>query len=155
VRLSPNRRVIIVGPPELAAPLARKTDHVMQFRTLEELDRWREQQTGEAIGADVIAALHELEMAFDAIPEKLRSVLESIAMETRVPALRELEQHWSSRRSFYRTWNDVFDEPPSMFLRRVRSLHAQRLLTLGFTRKQAAMLAGYSSVDQMRRNSRL
>jgi hypothetical protein len=37
----------------------------------------------------------------------------------------------------------------------VRSLHAQRLLTLGFTRKQAAMLAGYSSVDQMRRNSRL
>ena len=59
---------------------------------------------------------------------------------------------WSSRRSFYRMWNDVFDHPPSTFLRRVRSLHALRLLALGFSKKQAAMLAGYSSVDQMRRN---
>lgn len=155
--MSPQRRhpLIIVGPPELSDPLARKTDvAAMQFRTLDELDRWREQQTraAEAIGPDVVAALEELGMTFDAVPVKLRSILQTMAAEKHVPTLRELEHRWSSRRSFYRMWNEVFDEPPSMFLRRVRSFHAQRLLALGFTKKQAALLAGYSSVDQMRRN---
>jgi len=124
----------------------------MQFRTLEELDRWRKQQTCDAVGPDLVAALHELAMPLDAVPARLRAVLESIAAETHVPALGDLEKRFSSRRSFYRTWNDTFGQPPSTFLRRVRTLHARRLLTLGFTRKQAAMLAGYSSVDQMRRN---
>jgi hypothetical protein len=153
--LSLAHRVIIVGPPELSGALARRAEvDAVHFRTLEELDRWREQRqdADEAIGADMIAALDELGMAIDELPPKLRTLLEAIATETHVPTLRDLEHRWTSRRSFYRLWNEAFDEPPSMFLRRVRSLHALRLLALGFTKKEAALLAGYSSVDQMRRN---
>ena len=153
--LSLTHRVIIVGPPELSGSLAQRAEvDAVHFRTLEELDRWREQRedADEAIGSDMIAALDELGMAIDGVPPKLRTLLDAIATETHVPTLRDLEYRWTSRRSFYRLWNEAFDEPPSMFLRRVRSLHALRLLALGFTKKEAALLAGYSSVDQMRRN---
>jgi len=150
-----SRRVIIVGPPELSGALARRVEgDAVHFRTLEDLDRWRAQRrdADEAIGPDMIAALDELGMALDGVPAKLRALLEAIATQTHVPTLRDLEHRWTSRRSFYRLWSEAFDEPPSTFLRRVRSLHALRLLALGFTKKEAALLAGYSSVDQMRRN---
>ena len=150
-----DSRVIIIGPPDVAGVLAREVEcDAVEFRTLEDLDRWRERQrdADDTIRPDLIAALEELGVAMSSVPKKLRILLESIAVEKHVPTLGDLEHRWSSRRSFYRMWNDVFDHPPSTFLRRVRSLHALRLLALGFSKKQAAMLAGYISVDQMRRN---
>jgi AraC-like DNA-binding protein len=152
-----DSRVIIIGPPDVAGVLAREVEcDAVEFRTLEDLDRWREQQRNadDTIRPDLIAALEELGVELSSVPKKLRSLLESIAVEKHVPTLGDLEHRWSSRRSFYRMWNEVFDQPPSTFLRHVRSLHALRLLSLGFSKKEAALAAGYSSVDQMRRNMR-
>jgi AraC-like DNA-binding protein len=153
----PGSRVIIIGPPDVAGALARDAEcDAVAFRSFEDLDRWREQQrcADDTVGPDLNTALQELETSLDELPLKLRVFLKEIAVEKNVPALRDLEHRWSSRRSFYRMWNESFDEPPSTFLRRVRSLHAVRLLALGFSKKEAALLAGYSSVDQMRRNIR-
>lgn len=150
-------RVIIIGPPDVAGALARDAEcDAVAFRTFEDLDRWREQQRSadDTVGPDLSTALQELGTSLDELPMKLRDFLKEIAVEKHVPALRDLEHRWSSRRSFYRMWNGSFDEPPSTFLRRVRGHHAQRLLALGFSKKQAALRAGYSSVDQMRRNIR-
>jgi len=153
----PGSRVIIIGPPEVAGALARDAEcDAVAFRNFEDLDRWREQQrcADDTVGPDLNAALQEVGTSLDELPVKLRVFLQEIAVEKNVPALRDLEHRWSSRRSFYRMWNESFDEPPSTFLRRVRSLHAVRLLARGFSKKEAALLAGYSSVDQMRRNIR-
>lgn len=153
----PGSRVIIIGPPEVAGALARDAEcDAVAFRNFEDLDRWREQQrcADDTVGPDLNAALQEVGTSLDELPVKLRVFLQEIAVEKNVPALRDLEHRWSSRRSFYRMWNESFDEPPSTFLRRVRGHHAMRLLALGFSKKEAALLSGYSSVDQMRRNLR-
>ncbi|HEY6140271.1 MAG TPA: hypothetical protein VI670_21155 [Thermoanaerobaculia bacterium] len=153
----PSSRVIIIGPPDVAVALARDAEcDAVAFRSFEDLDRWREQQRSadDTVGPDLNTALQELGTSLAELPVKLRAFLQEMAVEKNVPALRDLEHRWSSRRSFYRLWNSAFDEPPSTFLRRVRSLHAARLLALGFSKKEAALLAGYSSVDQMRRNLR-
>ena len=127
---------------------------VLAFSTLEELDRWRHAPKTDPPGitGEVNRALSEADCRAARLPPALRSLLERIAAATRAPLVHELEQEWDSRRSFYRVWAAAISSTPSAFLRRVRSLHAQRLLAHGLTRKQAAMLAGYGSVDAMRRN---
>jgi len=150
-----SRQIIIVGPPEFSGALVRNSAFdAVAFESLDELDRWRERRrdSADTIRQDVNAVLAELCVRADAMPERLRAMIEAISIEAHVPELRDLERSWSSRRSFYRMWHEVFDQPPSTFLRRVRSHHAMRLLAGGSTKKEAALLAGYSSVDQMRRN---
>jgi len=104
------------------------------------------------IAADLIAVLEEMGCALNALPRKLRDALEVIAAHRCAPRLADLERQWPSRRSFYRAWRERIDEPPSGFLRRVRTHHARRLLGMGLSRKEAAHRAGFSYVDAMRRN---
>ena len=85
------------------------------------------------------------------LPRRLRSAIESLADGEAVPHLADLETRWTSRRSFYRMWCARIRETPSAFLRRVRAIHARRLLANGMSRKEAAHTAGFTSVDQMRR----
>lgn len=127
---------------------------MLAFSTLEELDRWRHAPKADppGIAGEVNRALSEADCRTSRLPASLRSLLERVAAARRAPLLHELEEEWDSRRSFYRVWGAAISSTPSAFLRRVRSLHAQRLLAHGMTRKQAAMLAGYGSVDAMRRN---
>lgn len=101
---------------------------------------------------DLMVALAEADCPLAALPRRLRAALEALGRATNVPRLRQLEDQWPCRRSFYRCWETYLDLAPATFLRRVRALHARRLLALGRTRKEAALLAGYSSVDLMRRN---
>jgi len=148
--------IIIVGAPQLAHRLAQ-TSHarIVAFSSLEELDEWREsQRDDETFRPDVVAALEEIGCKLSALPLKLRQQLALLGEERVVPAMRVLESKWPSRRSFYRVWNDSIPETPSAFLRRLRARHAERLIGLGRSKKEAAHLAGYSSVDQMRRNIR-
>ena len=151
-----GREIIIIAPEEILPQIEKEVrgSPVRTFTTLEELDRWRRspQELPASIADDVARALAEAECRPLRLPSKLRSLLEGIAAKTRVPALRDLEEQWDSRRSLYRAWRAEIPSPPSTFLRRVRTLHAQRLLANGMTRKQAAMMAGYRSVDAMRRN---
>lgn len=149
--------VIVVGPPELWRTIVKSVDgncRVVAFTTLEELDHWRQNQGLEdpSIYPDLVVALIEAGCRLGSLPRKLRSVMEAVGHETNVPALRSIEDCWPSRRSFYRSWEAHIEIAPAALLRRVRALHARRLLANGRTKKEAALLAGYSSVDQMRRN---
>ena len=151
--------VIVIGPPEVWRSVAKTVARgcrVLAFATLEELDRWRQTVSVEdpSIYPDLVAALIESGTRLADLPVRLRTVLESLGRETYVPPLRCLEGEWRSRRSFYRTWEAHIGVAPAAFLRRVRALQAARLLATGRTKKEAALMAGYSSVDQMRRNMR-
>ena len=149
--------VIVIGPPDVWRAVVKSVDRgcrVLAFDTLEELDCWRRGGGDEdpSIDPDLVAALGEAGCRPSDLPARLRAVLESVGHETNVPPLRRLENEWPSRRSFFRAWEAYLDIAPAAFLRRVRALHAGRLLATGRTKKEAALLAGYSSVDQMRRN---
>lgn len=147
--------VIVIAPPHFFREITRSVGatRVLTFTSLEELDLWRAAASGPngSIAVDVAGALVEIGCDLEALPRKLRDVIEALCYESRVPQLAMLEQHWPSRRSFYRFWNERIAEPPSAFLRRVRARHARRLISLGLSRKEAAHLAGFSSVDQLRR----
>ncbi len=154
-----SREIIVIASHEILPRIERELGggSVRAFSTLEELDRWRRSspqlQTG--ISIEVARALDEAGRRPSLLSAPLEILLERVAARPRVPSLRDLEQQWTSRRSFYRSWSAEIPFPPSTFLRRVRTLHAQRLLANGLTRKKAALLAGYRSVDAMRRNIEL
>lgn len=159
-RTSRRRRIIIVAPPELLAVLARASaayGDVVSFENLEELDRWRLRQgtrSGETIGPDLATALTEAACTYGALPSQLRAVFDALSMKTTTPTVQDIQEHWPSRRSLYRVWRAAIPMPPSAFLRRVRILHAARLLAIGLAPKEAAHAAGFSSADRMRRVQR-
>jgi hypothetical protein len=127
--------VIVIAPPEVWRNVVKTVDRgcrVLAFSTIEELDRWRQNATFEdpSIYPDLVSALIECGTSLADLPLRLRTALENLGHETYVPPLRRLEDEWPSRRSFYRTWHAHVEVAP------------------------AALMAGYSSVDQMRRNMR-
>ena len=151
------RELIVVGPHEVWRAVVKSVGErcrVVAFTSLEELDHWRANLGFDdpSIYPDVVVALIEAGCRLGALPAKLRRPLEAIGARAHVPPTRELEGSASSRRSFYRLWHAQIEITPAAFLRRVRALHARRLMANGRTKKEAALLAGYSSVDQMRRN---
>lgn len=151
--------MIVVGGAEVCTEVARALDggdvDVIAFRTLGELDRWRDAHGNghdERMHDDVVAALCAVGHPLDTLPEPLRSVVAAIGEETTVPGLAQLAARWPSRRSFYRVWSESIGETPSVFLRRVRTLHAQRLIDGGASRKEAANRSGFGTVGALRRN---
>lgn len=153
-----ERMIIIVAPPDAMVRVVRRSsDHEpIAFTSLDEFDAWAEVHGQEAstIRRHVAAALEQIGCVPGALPRRLRLLVESIGDRPRTPRLRDLEHQWPSRRSFYRNWGAEISEPPSTFLRRVRNLHARRLLAEGLTKKRAAEVAGFTSVDQMQRHLR-
>ncbi|HKB81395.1 MAG TPA: hypothetical protein VKH35_16925 [Thermoanaerobaculia bacterium] len=147
-----ERTVIIVAPPGAVVHVVRRHSHreVIAFASSDEFEAWAAGGV-ETIRREVFGALAAIGCRLGDLSWHLRALLESIAAGDRVPALQDLEGEWPSRRSFYREWSASVAEPPSAFLRRVRALHARRLLGNGATRKSAAAVAGFSSVDAMRR----
>lgn len=156
VRSRSVREIIIVAPEEVLSAIQRRVTGgaVRAFTTLEALDRWRttRRELRDGIAGDVTRALAETGCGATQLQPRLRSLLEFVAEKNHAPTLHELEQQWNSRRSFFRVWKAAIHCTPSAFLRKVRALHAQRLLASGIPRKEAALLAGYQSVDAMRRN---
>jgi transcriptional regulator GlxA family with amidase domain len=153
------KEVIVVGSSDVWWTIVQSVDvncRVIAFSTLDELDRWRENQALDepSIYPDLVVALKKTGCRLGSLPRRVRWLIETIGQRSNVPALRDLENHWPSRSSFYRDWHQEIKPSPGVFLRRVRVLHARRLLATGRTKKEAALMAGYSSVDQMRRNIR-
>lgn len=146
--------MIVIAPAELSSRLVRGVaGPVMVFESLDELDRWRSRLARHptTIGVDLRRELRENTRSLARLPRKLLEVLDWASRRSTVPTLAELQAHWPSRRSFYRTWTEAIDEPPSVFLRRVRGYHARRLIELGMAPKEAAARAGFTSTAQMRR----
>jgi hypothetical protein len=150
-----DQSIIIVAPPEVTHRIERSVGDVdvISFRNLDELDRWRSGKSArpETIRIDFFAALAEIDVEYKDLSGKLRQTLESFAHYSTVPTAHDLVSRWPSRRSFYRVWSDEIHEPPSSFLRRVRTLHAARLMDDGATPKEAALRAGFGSTDRLRR----
>ena len=150
-----ERSIIIVAPPDVSHRIQRSVDdvEVIAFRNLDELDRWRSGKSArpETIRIDIVAALREIGIEPERLSKNLRATLEAFAHHGTVPAATELVACWPSRRSFYRVWSDEIHEPPSSFLRRIRILHAARLMDAGATAKEAALRAGFGSTDRLRR----
>lgn len=150
-----DRSIIIVAPVDVTRRIERSVDdvEVISFRTLDDLDRWRSGKSlrPDTIRIDFFAALDEIEIEYSDLSAKLRRTLESFAHYRAVPAAKDLASRWPSRRSFYRVWRDEIHEPPSSFLRRVRTLHAARLMDDGASPKEAALQAGFGSTDRLRR----
>ena len=147
--------VIVVAPPALAMLIACLVSDldVVGFNDLRELDRWRsgELVRSETIRVDVENALREIGCEAERLTPKMRCALEAVCHERVVPSVIQLERMWGSRRSFYRAWAGEMPIPPSSFLRRVRTLRAERLIACGATPKEAAIKTGFGSVDRLRR----
>lgn len=146
--------IIVIGADDSVGRIARGSGaSVKAFATVEEFDRWRATQASSraTIRAEIAEALREIGVTFEELPAKLQSIFELFAHGRVVPAVADLEKLSPSRRSLYRIWSRPLSETPSRFLRRVRLLHAERLIGSGASCKEAALRAGFGSVDRMRR----
>ena len=147
--------VIVIAPAEVSTRIARYAEEmsVVSFRSLDDLDRWRRADASRAatIREDVTVALREIGFELDVLSARLRTILEQLSARKHAPAVIEVEESWLSRRSLYRIWTTELQEGPGRFLRRVRVLHAERLMRDGISQKEAAMCAGFASVDHLRR----
>jgi len=150
-----ERSIIIVAPAEVSRRIEKTIGdvEVVAFRTLDDFDRWRNGTSArpETIRIDFVSALEEIGVDLETLSKKLRLTLESFSYHRTVPNAQDLSSRWPSRRSFYRTWGEEIKEPPSSFLRRVRTLHAARLMDDGASTKEAALRAGFGSTDRLRR----
>jgi AraC-like DNA-binding protein len=146
--------IIVIGGDDAAGRIARNSGlTVKAFATVDDFERWRASQASSrrTIRDEIVEALREIGVAFDQLPPKLQPIFDRFARCRVVPALADLEKVSPSRRSLYRAWSCELCETPSRFLRRVRLLHAERLIGLGASNKEAAWQAGFGSVDRMRR----
>ena len=148
-----EQTIIIVAPPQADVRVVRSAaKEIIAFTSSEEFHQYVAQSLqNSTIGDDVTAALTQVDCAIGSLPHPLRIAVEALAHQKAVPHVVDVEGAWNSRRSFYRMWCARIRETPSAFLRRVRAIHARRLLDSGMSRKEAALTSGFSSVDQMRR----
>ena len=147
--------VIVIARREVAARIACLIGDVdvIGFHNLHELDRWRrgELLRDDTIRGDVGQALFELGTPMHLLSNRMRVAIETLCQEKVVPGVTCLEGIWPSRRSFYRAWARELPLAPSVFLRRVRTLRAERLMEEGATAREAAIRTGFASVDRLRR----
>ena len=113
---------------------------------------------GPGIAFVVKQALPRLKVADEWLAPTRRTDTEAAALRLAagivpgsVPAVVDVERLCASRRSLYRMWKRELREAPSQFLRRVRVVHAERLMNDGISAKQAALRAGFGSVNCLRR----
>jgi len=98
------------------------------------------------------AALSDAGVRIDDLPHQLKSVLTWLSTCRSVPDLKILIGRASSTRTFYRSWNLEFPEPPRIVLDRLRTCHATALFGAGRTEREAAELAGFRNPGAMRRS---
>lgn len=156
-RPTEQQNVILIGDAEAVARAAKaiEADYpVVHFDSLDQFDRWRSGAFDQpkTIQRELIKALREIDCQKYLIAGSLRKLFEWMAQCAIAPAVISLEERFSSRRSFYRTWARHIPESPAVFLGRVRLLHARRLIERsGMNPKEAASAAGFASVQQFRK----
>ena len=148
--------MILIAPLRMARSIVMTlpgSRQILAFQSLEELDRWRQRRERErqTIAQDVALQLETSGVELTSLSPPIREIVTWISSRTSVPTPFALQGRSSSRRSFYRMWNEYFDVSAGVFLRSVRARQAGRYLSSGMAPKETAELCGYSSVDQMRR----
>jgi hypothetical protein len=138
--------VIVIAPHGVGVRVvAQQRDPIelVTFESISEFERWRSGGTPRTIDREVDAALEGARVDPGKLARTL-PVLNALRRRTRVPHLKELVLHASSPRSFYRAWADEMPEAPSLFLERVRAIHA-RMLARGLALDHVWRQAGYRS----------
>lgn len=138
--------VIVIAPPNAHVNARAK---LRWFTTVEAFEEWRNGSLkAPPLHAAVLEALHQL--GFGMPPAALAGLFAWLGSQQRVPHLKELARQCSSRRTFFRAWRGEMPESPAQFLLRVRRIRATALLSTGHHYRDAAIAAGFSSIEAMR-----
>ena len=146
-----QREVIVVAPSDIGIRISASGPcRTRLFTSLDELLRWLD--GGEAVPGDLRSCVNESLLSLGCEPSQLATdllgTLEWLSLQRRVPPLKVFAQATSSRRTFFRRWASL-PEPPSLFLERVRLLHAQKLLKAGLAIADVVDEADYGSITAL------
>jgi hypothetical protein len=121
-RSQPRSAVFIIAAEDVPVHVRAADAPVLRFATSAEFERWSHDASAR-VGAAVDAALAELEIEVCCCSPRTQEVLARLRERETIPSVKELFAICSSRRSFYRDWNNDIGETPAAFLTRVRLLH--------------------------------
>ena len=121
-RLPSQPAVFVIAPTDVPVQVRAAHAPVMRFSTSAEFERWSHASAAR-VAAAVYAALAELNVDLTSCTPRTQEVLMRLCERETIPSVKELFAACSSRRSFYRSWNDDIRETPAAFLRRVHLLH--------------------------------
>ena len=121
--LSPSSQpaVFVIAPADVAVQVRAADAPVLRFSTSAEFQRWSREASAR-VAASVHAALAELKIDPSSCSPRTQEVLAGLCKRETIPSVKEMFAACSSRRSFYRSWNDDVPETPAAFLTRVRLL---------------------------------
>jgi len=123
VRLSQQQSpVFVIAATDVSVHVRAAGGPVLRFASSAEFERWSRGSSA-LVSAAVNAALAELKIEPSRCSPRTQEVLAHLCKRESVPSVKELLASCSSRRSFYRSWNDDIGETPAAFLMRVRLLH--------------------------------
>jgi AraC-like DNA-binding protein len=140
-----QNEVIVIAPPEAMLEIRPADGYsTVTFASVDEFERWR--RTSRPTLARYVR------QAFESIHgcHPRRAELEWLCHQQRVPSVKELSFHASSRRSFFRVWKRDVPASPNEFLQLVRRLHAEDLLGRGLAEREVARVTGFRNVAAMR-----
>jgi transcriptional regulator GlxA family with amidase domain len=149
-------RYFIVGAGADRLIGKRVPETAVAFESLQELDLWRNEQTGRdvesTIEVDVRAALREIGRPMPDLQGVVLRTMENLCRRNQTPrTVREMIPARVGRRTFYSRWNESIPETPRAFLDRVRLLHARRLIEQeSLALKTAAYRSGYGTPRHLR-----
>lgn len=115
-------RVVVIAPENVPIQVRKSDVPVLRFASSDEFERWRRGSSAR-VEAAVLVALAELRIDVAACSPRTQEVIAYLKERESIPSVKELLASCSSRRSFYRSWNDDIGESPAVFLERVRLLH--------------------------------
>jgi len=122
LRSSSQPAVFVIAPTDVSVQVRATDAPVLRFTTSAEFERWSHDSSAR-VAAAVYAALAELNIDLSSCSPRTQEVIVRLCERETIPSVKELFAACSSRRSFYRSWNDDIHETPSAFLTRVRLLH--------------------------------
>jgi hypothetical protein len=113
--------VFVIAPTDVTVQVRATDAPVLRFCTSPEFQRLR-RESSPRVAAAVYAALAELNVEPASCSPRTQEVLAGLCQRETIPSVKEMFAACSSRRSFYRSWNDDVPETPAAFLTRVRLL---------------------------------
>jgi hypothetical protein len=122
VRSSSTPTVVVIAPSDVPVQVRASNAPVLRFESSAEFEQWSHGSTAR-VAAAVYGALAELNVDPGSCSPRTQEVIARLCERETVPSVKEMFAACSSRRSFYRSWNDDIPETPADFLIRVRLLH--------------------------------
>jgi len=138
--------VFLIAPADASVQVTFGGDtRIHRFPSIAAFELWRVEAIEESIRGPLEAALFDVAVDIEELPDQLQGILTWLSNCQSVPDLKQLIERTGSKSTLYRFWNAAFRESPRVFLNRVRICHARALLGTGRAEDEAARLAGFRS----------